>query len=63
MKVNYICIGVQKGGTGSLRNYLNIHPDIYCSEIEKHFFDRKLKNGKLNEIDIKNYEASFKTNK
>lgn len=63
MKPNYICIGVQKGGTTSLINYLNLHPEIYMESREKHFFDRKLSNGKLSDKDIKIYEESFKTTK
>ena len=63
MKPNYICIGVQKGGTTSLINYLNIHPDIHMQSGEKHFFDRKLSEGKLTKEDIEKYEKQFKTNK
>ncbi len=63
MKPNYICIGVQKGGTSSLINYLNLHPKIYMARGEKHFFDRKLSNGELSDKDIKKYEESFKTTK
>ena len=63
MKPNYICIGVQKGGTCSLINYLNIHPEINMTREDKHFFDRKLSDGELSDNDIKKYEESFKTNK
>ena len=63
MKPNYICIGVQKGGTTSLINYLNLHPEIYMASREKHFFDRKLSDGVLSDKDIKIYEESFKTTK
>ena len=63
MKPNYICIGVQKGGTSSLINYLNLHPEIYMGRKEKHFFDRKLSHGELSDEDIKKYEESFKTTK
>ena len=63
MKPNYICIGVQKGGTSSLINYLNLHPEIYMERREKHFFDRKLSDGELSDKDIKKYEESFKTTK
>ena len=59
MKPNYICIGVQKGGTSSLINYLNLHPEIYMAIGEKHFFDRKLPHGELSDEDIKKYEESF----
>merc|ERR1712146_654512 len=62
MKPNFICIGVQKGGTSSLVKYLNSHPEIYMNK-EQHFFDRKLSKGELNDEDIKNYENSFKTTK
>jgi len=69
MKPNYICIGVQKGGTTSLIRYLNYHPEIYMvkggygGKGEKHFFDRSLSKGELTNEDIKKYEKSFKTNK
>lgn len=63
MKPNYICIGVQKGGTTSLINYLNLHPEIYMENKEKHFFDRPLFCGELSDEYIKNYEESFKTTK
>lgn len=59
MKPNYLCIGIQKGGTTSLIKYLNQHPQIYMVSNEKHFFDKK----KLTKKDIVNYEKSFKTNK
>ena len=63
MKPNFICIGVQKGGTTSLIKYLNLNPEIYIAKGEKHFFDRKLSNGELSDKDIKKYEESFKTTK
>ena len=62
VKPNYICIGVQKGGTTSLINYLNQNPMIYCLYDELHFFDQKSGN-KLSKKDIINYENLFKTNK
>ena len=60
--LNFICIGVQKGGTKSLIEYMNLHPEIHM-EGEKHFFDRPLSYGQLTKEDIKNYESTFKTNK
>ena len=63
MKPNFICIGTQKGGTGSLIEYLNIHPDIFMKPGESHLFDRPLINGKLTKKDIIKYENSFQTNK
>lgn len=63
MKVNFICVGVQKGGTGSLIKYLNIHPDIYMKEGESHFFDQPLINGDLTKQNIKKYEKKFKKKK
>lgn len=56
-KVNYLCIGVQKSGTTSIINYLNLNPDIFCKEGEPHFFDNK------KDYNIKNYEKSFNSNK
>lgn len=61
MKPNYICIGVQKGGTTSLKSYLNLHPQIYMHEREIHFFDRKLSLGDLTDEDIDAYERTFDT--
>jgi hypothetical protein len=63
MKPNYICIGVQKGGTTSLINYINLHPEIYMVNREMHFFDRELSDGELSDEDIKKYEKLFKTTK
>ena len=56
-KVDYLCIGVQKAGTTSIINYLNLNPDIFCKQGETHFFDNKNCN------DITKYEKSFVTNK
>lgn len=61
MKPNYLCIGVQKGGTSSLIKYLNLHPEIYMKKGESHFFNLPLSNGKLTNKDIIKYEESFKT--
>ena len=63
MKINYICIGVMKGGTSSLNAYLNYHPGVYMHPGEKHLFDRQLYKGELSDKDIEKYESSFKTNK
>ena len=70
MKPNYICIGVQKGGTHSLSKFLNYHPEIYLADKvneweknERHFFDRPVIDGELTNKDIDEYENSFITNK
>ena len=63
MKPNFICIGVQKGGTSSLKAYINYHPEIFIKNGEMHFFDRKLSKGELSKKAIKEYEKSFKTTK
>ena len=63
MKPNYLCIGVQKGGTTSLNAYMNYHPEIYMAHGERHFFDRKLSEGELTKKNIENYENYFKTTK
>jgi len=60
MKPHFICIGVQKGGTSSLINYLNFHPEIYMPEKEIHFFDSFKE---LTNDFIEKYENFFKTNK
>jgi len=39
----YLIIGVQKGGTGALLEFLNLHPDVRAPEDEIHFFDREKK--------------------
>lgn len=57
-KIDYLCIGVQKAGTMSLINYLNLNPDIFCKEDEVHFFDNKNNNN-----NTKYYENLFITNK
>lgn len=39
-KVDFIVVGAQKSGTSSLRDYLNLHPDIRMSYTkEPHYFD------------------------
>ncbi|KAI8500123.1 hypothetical protein Bbelb_224400 [Branchiostoma belcheri] len=40
-----IIIGVKKGGTRALLEYLRLHPDIRAVGPEVHFFDRKYDNG------------------
>lgn len=62
VKPTFICIGVQKGGTTSLINYLSSHPDIYMNPSEPHFFD-KPKDYIIIQDDINKYEALFDTNK
>lgn len=37
MKLDYLCIGVQKSGTNSLINYMNHHPEIYMADGEPGF--------------------------
>ena len=56
-KIDYLCIGVQKAGTMSIINYLNLNPDIFCKKGETHFFDNK------NDNNITKYEKSFVSNK
>lgn len=60
VKPTFLCIGVQKSGTASLRNYLSKHPDIFMHQKELHFFDTPCE---VTESDIKNYEKKFNTNK
>lgn len=51
---NFLIIGVQKGGTTSLYNYLIQHPKIApASQKEVHFFDLNYQNG------VKWYKAQF----
>lgn len=41
-KVDFLCVGCQKGGTTTLRAYLNAHPQIDMPSNEVHFFDDEL---------------------
>jgi len=43
-KLDFLVIGTQKGGTTSLINQFNQHPDIFIHENELHFFDSKIEN-------------------
>ena len=36
----YLIIGVQKGGTGALVEFLNLHPDVRTKQHEMHFFNK-----------------------
>lgn len=58
-KPTFLCIGVCKGGTTSLINYLNFHPEIYMHPTEIHFFDDAV----VNDTTIINYEKNFITSK
>jgi [heparan sulfate]-glucosamine 3-sulfotransferase 3 len=40
-----IIIGVKKGGTRALLEFLRVHPDIRAVGAEPHFFDRNYNNG------------------
>lgn len=40
-----IIIGVKKGGTRALLEFLRVHPDIRAVGAEPHFFDRNYENG------------------
>jgi len=40
-----IIIGVKKGGTRALLEYLRIHPDVRAARQEVHFFDRHYQRG------------------
>src|SRR5690349_3699828 len=43
---DFLIIGAQRGGTTSLYNYLQAHPNIHSASIkEVHFFDRKFQKG------------------
>ena len=35
-----LIIGVKKCGTGALREFIRLHPDVYAPSTEVHFFDR-----------------------
>jgi len=59
VKVNYLCIGVQKGGTTSLIHYMNQHPDIYMYHREINMFSKK----RFLETDTQKYEDMFETDK
>ena len=36
--ISYLFLGVQKGGSSTFKNYMNLHPDVYCQG-ETHYFD------------------------
>ena len=59
VKPTFLCIGVQKGGTTSLINYLSQHEDVYIKCRESHFFDTT----EPTKEEIIKYENSFDTNK
>jgi hypothetical protein len=59
VKPTFLCIGVQKSGTTSLKHYLNQHPDIFIHNRELHFFD----DHELTEAEIVKYENTFTTHK
>ena len=59
MKPTFLCIGAQKGGTTSLINYINLHPELYMHPQELHFFDSTTYNPNR----IGEYESKFKTDK
>ena len=40
-----LIIGVKKGGTRALLEFLRVHPDIRAVGAEPHFFDRNYENG------------------
>lgn len=40
-----IIIGVKKGGTRALLEFLRVHPDVRAVGAEPHFFDRLYENG------------------
>jgi hypothetical protein len=41
MKVDFIIVGTQKGGTTALQKFLSLHPEIFMSSRkELHFFDK-----------------------
>ena len=60
VKPTFMCIGVQKAGTCSLKNYLNQSPEIFIKGSEAQFFNKG--EDKTFE-EIINYENSFDTNK
>ena len=35
-----LIIGVRKAGTGALRHFLTLHPDLVAPDNELHFFDK-----------------------
>lgn len=62
IKVNFLVVGTQKGGTTALYSYLNDHPKILMSEQkEVHFFDTEMNFNK--EIDYDKYHSYFQYTK
>lgn len=62
-KPTFICIGVQKGGTSSLKIHFKKHPEIFMHDKELHFFDRDLNKCEITNNDIIKYENKFETDK
>ncbi|CAH1787245.1 unnamed protein product, partial [Owenia fusiformis] len=50
-----IIIGVQKCGTGALKTYLNLHPNIRVARGEPHFFDLKINHKAQFQEEMKRY--------
>ncbi|CAH1776124.1 unnamed protein product [Owenia fusiformis] len=50
-----VLIGVQKCGTGALKTFLNLHPNIRVARAEPHFFDWKIDHNATFEGEMKRY--------
>jgi hypothetical protein len=62
MKVNFLIVGTQKGGTTALATFLAQHPNIYMPLIKEiHFFDNDT-NFKNKQIDYNLYHNYFSPN-
>lgn len=42
---NAIIVGVKKGGTRAVLEFIRIHPDVRAAGTETHFFDRNYDRG------------------
>ena len=57
-KPDFLCIGVQKGGTSSLPRYMNQHPDVFMLPYETSFFLQQSRTGVFTDH-LPAYEALF----
>ncbi len=63
MKVDFLIVGTQKGGTSALAKFMAQHPNIFIPEQkELHFFDNE-KIFKESSVDYEQYHKYFRTNK
>jgi len=55
--IDFVCAGVQKAGTTTLRAYLRAHPQLDVPDTEPHFFDDETANWSM--PDVRRYHEGF----